>query len=217
MTNEELRQLAAQLRQPSGEDGLKTAELMRDTNASMIRHAISQLELKNNDFVLELGHAAGAHVSWLFDMCPGIQYTGLEISPLMHEEATKNNSTHIQNNRASFHLYGGSNIPFEANTFHKIFSVNTIYFWDNPIEMAAELARVLQPGGLLCITFGEEAYMKHMPFTAYGFTLYNTHQVTDLFALAGLTLIHSPSANEVIKSKTGEEITRQYTTAVFTK
>lgn len=217
MTVEEHRQLAAQLRQPSGEDGLKTAELMRNTNGSMIRHAIQHLNVKNGDHVLELGPAAGSHVTLLFDLCPAIQYTGLEISPLMQTKAIKNNPIHIQNNTASFQLYDGANIPFSANTFNKIFTVNTIYFWENPKQLAFELCRVLKPGGRLCVTFGEEEYMRPMPFTAYGFTLYSKSTATELFSSSGMHSTGSDTAIEQIISKTGEAITRQYTTLVLTK
>mgnify|MGYP007088078183 CR=1 FL=1 len=52
--NPDPQALAAQLRQPSGENGIAVAQLMHETNIGMTQHAINQLNLQKNQRVLEL-------------------------------------------------------------------------------------------------------------------------------------------------------------------
>src|SRR5690606_39310862 len=70
-----------------------------------------------------------------------IQYFGIDISALMHKEAVTANQTYIQNNRADFQLYDGLELPYPKNLFDGIFSVNTVYFWENPQAFLHEIYR----------------------------------------------------------------------------
>ena len=67
--------------------------------------------------------------------------------------------------KARFLLYDGSNLPLEEESFDKVFSVNTIYFWEDPSHMLSELARVLRPEGRLVLGLGLKSYMMKLIFT----------------------------------------------------
>jgi ubiquinone/menaquinone biosynthesis C-methylase UbiE len=170
MTTEELKQLAGQLSRPEGEYGISVSEMMNETNSTMTRHAITRLELSAQDHILELGHGNAGHIPYIMEQATGIIYTGLEISELMHSEAQRINKETLH--ATSFTLYDGQKFPFADSLFDKAFTVNTIYFWPDPLLTLTELYRVLKPGATLCITYGEEAFMKQLPFTQFGFTLY---------------------------------------------
>lgn len=45
-----------------------------------------------------------------------------------------------------------SSLPYPAESFDKVFSIHSVYFWVNPVDCLKELRRVLKPGGLLAIT-----------------------------------------------------------------
>jgi len=216
-TEKELKDFAQQLSNPHGEQGINVANMMHDTNIGMTSSAIEALNIINNDQVLELGHGNGKHISSILARAEHLTYVGLEISDLMQKQAVENNTTAILENKVSFHLYDGNKIPFDDNTFNKILTVNTIYFWKNPIALIKEIYRVLKPGGCFAISFADKNFMETLPFTAYGFNLYNKEQVRKLSETAGFSIININSYTEIVKSKAGDEVERLFYVVVTKK
>lgn len=215
MTHEALQQLAAQLSQPSGSYGITVSEMMHESNISMTRHAVSRLGLSAGERVLELGHGNGAHIPYILEQAEDLAYSGLEVSELMHTEARRIN--HALQHRAAFSLYDGTRFPFPENFFDKAFTVNTIYFWKQPLDTLNECYRVLKSGGRCCITFGEASFMQQLPFTQFGFTLYSSDTLSALIGDTAFTISDIESQAEIIKSKTGESIERTFTTMTLRK
>ncbi|MFD2034079.1 class I SAM-dependent methyltransferase [Belliella marina] len=216
MENEKLKEIASQLRQPHGAKGTEMAEVMNDTNIKMTYHAIDQLKINDNDSILELGHGNCGHLGYLLQQKANLKYQGLEISDLMQQSAQELNEVFVNSGQASFHLYDGLGIPFQDNSFDRIFTVNTIYFWADPIHLMGELCRVLKPNGILNITFADEKFMAELPFTQFGFELYDMERIKTIVK-PPFKIVSSDSQTETIKSKTGESVNRIFTTATITK
>lgn len=217
LDNFDLENLAAQLRQPSGVKGVEVADMMNETNIRMTQHAISQLNIKNKDVILELGHGNCGHLSFLLEQAMELVYHGLEISELMHQQGQSINQAYIQNQQAHFYLYNGQTIPFPENTFNRVFTVNTIYFWTKPEALLAELYRVTQPGGIAAITFAQKSFMELLPFTKFGFELYDNEKLTKLVSTTAFKVANTDTQTENIKSKTGETVNRAFTTFALQK
>lgn len=217
MEQKDLQELASQLSHPKGENGIEVADMMNASNIGMTLHAIGSLELSGQEKVLELGHGNAAHAKHILDPYPTVLYTGLELSELMHEEAKRINAEYIQKGQASFHIYDGKQLPFPEGSFDRIFTVNTIYFWQEPKQLLESLYKVLTPGGKLCVTFAQESFMKQLPFTTYGFELYSTEKLEKLVADSPLTLVKTESQTEEVRSKTGDLMEREFTTATLCK
>lgn len=215
MTTEELQQLAGQLSRPQGEHGIAVAAMMHETNISMTKHAIHALHLSGHDHILELGHGNGAHIPYIMEQAADLTYSGLELSELMHTEAQKANQA--LSPQVAFSLYDGITFPFPDDYFDKAFTVNTIYFWKEPLHTLNECYRVLKPGATLCITFGEAAFMQQLPFTPFGFTLYSSESVAALAGHTAFTITGTESETECIKSKTGETIERTFSSITMRK
>lgn len=215
MEKDQLAELASQLSHPSGEKGNEIAHMMNETNIGMTKNAIVNLNLASNDSVLELGHGNAGHVEFLFSQCPSIRYTGLEISTLMNSEAQLMNESFVNAGKASFVLYDGGKIPFAADQFDKLFTVNTLYFWKNPLELLAELSHVLKPKALFSLTFAHRSFMETLPFTPFGFTLYNPDEVMKLVNQSPFIIHKEDSQTEVVLTKTGESVERQFSTFVL--
>lgn len=215
MEKEQLEALASQLSHPSGEKGSEIAQMMNETNIGMTRNAILNLKLSPDDRVLELGHGNAGHLDFFLAQSNGIQYIGLEISSLMRDEAKQINRLAVEAGKAQFILYDGKTLPFEDRSIDKIFTVNTLYFWENPSAVFAELARVLKPNGILALTFAHRSFMETLPFTAFGFTLYNPDEVLEIVSGTNFSTEHQDEQTETVKAKTGEEVNRHYTTLVL--
>lgn len=63
-----------------------------------------------------------------------------------------------------------------------MFSINTIYFWDNPQNVLAEIWRVLKPKGQLTISVRPKSIMEHYPFVKYGFKTFAKEDLTELIS-----------------------------------
>lgn len=213
MTNkEELKKLAVQLRHPHGAEGIAVANMMNESNIGMTRHSIDRLNILERDHILELGHGNCSHLSYLLKQKDNLTYSGLEMSELMNNEAQRMNKEFINTKQALFYLYDGVSIPFSNNSFDKIFTVNTIYFWNNPELLLTELYRVMKHGGLLNITFAQKSFMQDLPFTQFGFELYDNEKIKKLIDNTSFEILNSDTQTEAVKTKTGEFIERDFTT-----
>ncbi|KUJ63373.1 methyltransferase type 11 [Flavobacteriaceae bacterium CRH] len=217
MKKEELQAIAAQLKHPTGEKGIEMANMMNETNINMTRHSIQNLNIKAGDSILELGHGNAGHLEFVFEQAEKLKYYGLEMSELMFQEARRINRNFVSQKQAFFSLYDGNKIPFEDTFFDNIFTVNTIYFWQEPEKLLSEIYRVLLQKGIFCVTFAEESFMKQLPFTPYEFELYNTEKAEKLIEKTLFKIVNKETLIEKVKSKTGELVDRAFTTLVLEK
>lgn len=216
-TQQELQQLAGQLRRPNGAAGIDVANMMNENNMGMTRHSINRLGLSEGDRVLELGHGNGGHIDYLMNQAGRLHYTGLEMSELMTEEARRLNQKWVENGQAAFFLYDGDKTPFSDNSFEKMFTVNTIYFWKEPTELLSEIHRITADGAWFNITFAQKAFMQTLPFVQFGFELYDTQKVEKLVASTPWKIGSTESETETVKTKIGELVEREFTTITLIK
>ena len=217
MKQEELQAIASQLKHPTGEKGIEMGNMMNETNINMTRHSIQNLQIEAGNKILELGHGNAGHVQFIFEQAENIKYYGLEMSELMFQEARQINRNFVSQKQAFFSLYDGKVIPFQDDFFDKIFTVNTIYFWQEPEKLLLEIYRVLKPNGVFCITFAEESFMKQLPFTKFEFELYSTEKVEQLVQKTLFKIVYKETLTEKVKTKTGELVDRDFTTIVLEK
>lgn len=216
MDTEKLKILAQNLAHPQGEKGIEIGEMMNETNIGMTLESIQTLLIEDNEHILEIGHGNAGHVGNILNKASDVKYTGIDISETMHHEAIKLNKDF--ENQAEFVLYEGTELPFEDKTFDKIFTVNTIYFWEKPTDFLNEIYRVLKDNGTFVLTFGQRNFMEKLPFTQFGFTLYNTDEMEETVSKSYFKRMKISERQEEVKSKTGEEtITRNYTILTIKK
>jgi ubiquinone/menaquinone biosynthesis C-methylase UbiE len=217
MEKEELQAIASQLKKPEGEKGIAMANNMHETNISMTHSSIRNLAISQGDKILEIGHGSAMHLEHIMQQSTDLKYYGLEMSELMYTEAQKINKQFVDNKKAEFVLYDGKTIPFPDTYFNKIFTVNTLYFWQEPVKFLLEIYRVLDTKGIFSLTFAQESFMKKLPFTEFEFNLYDTEKAEKLISQTPFRIIDSETLTEKIKSKTGELVDREFTTLVLQK
>lgn len=216
MEKEELKILAQHLANPQGEKGIEIAEMMNATNIGMTLESIRTLLIEDDESILEIGHGNADHVKSILSLAKGLKYTGIDISETMHQEARRLNQKF--EDQTEFILYEGKTLPFEDHTFDKIFTVNTVYFWENPVEFLNEICRVLKDNGIFVLTFGQRDFMEKLPFTVYNFKLYNNDEIEELVSQSHFKRMKASEKEEEIKSKTGNEtIQRIYTILTIKK
>lgn len=198
--------VAGQLRNPSGEAGVKTGVNMNHANMGMIMRAFELLDFSGGEQLLELGPGNGAHLADVMKQRPGLCYTGVEISETMIQEA----SARCRGlNNVAFLMTDGKALPFGDQAFDHVVTVNTVYFWEEPAAYAAEIRRVLKPGnGVFCLGFISADSMESLPFVRHGFELYDLEKAKKLLTDAGFVIKDVVSETETVRSNTGEKMDR---------
>jgi len=102
MTEEDFKHMAAQLRKPEGEDGIKTGEWMNTGNLQMNKNTLSVLAPQNGDCILEIGMGNGLFVKDIVENKPLLRYTGCDLSQEMVTEAAKLNAAHLKSGQVNF-------------------------------------------------------------------------------------------------------------------
>lgn len=203
------KSLAAQLRCPSGQAGIDAAGKMNQTNKATNFAVFAELAVVDGDSMLEIGPGNGGLISTLLADKPNVRYTGIDWSQDMVEEARRLNRELLASNRVSFVRGSSECLPFADGAFNKAFSVHTIYFWQRPEDHLAEIARVLRPNGRFCLCFGDETFMRNLPFARYGFQLYETSQLVRKLNVAGFHVTRSLLHEEIGESNAGEPVRKQ--------
>lgn len=211
LSEQELKELASQLSHPKGENGIATAKSMNVANDNMIRNVISQIDIFDNITILEIGPGNGLHISYLFDKNPSINYIGIDISELMVQEATVLNSGLTNSQKAVFELTNAETIEKEDSSIDAIFTVNTLYFWKNPKSYLQEIFRILNKNGQLILGFVPKSTMEKIPFTKYGFELYDNESVQNLLEEVGFKIEKMVSETEEVLSNTDDKKIRIFT------
>lgn len=216
MEEKDLKILAQNLANPQGEKGIEIGEMMNATNIGMTLESIKTLLIEDGEHILEIGHGNAGHLKNILDKAKELKYTGIDISETMNKEA-RNLNVEFKD-QAEFILYEGKKLPFEDEVFDKIFTVNTVYFWENPVEFLNEIYRVLKDNGTFVLTFGQKDFMEKLPFTVFDFKLYNNSEMEELISQSHFKRMKISEKEEEIKSKTGDEtIKRIYTVLTIKK
>lgn len=180
--------LAAQLRKPQGDFGKEVALQMNVSNDVLTLSSIRALNLAPGDNVLEIGMGNGLFCKDILKV-ENTRYTGCDFSELMVNEASGINKDFIAAGKARFVLGNAADMPFSDDSFDKIFTVNTIYFWDEPAKVLSEIKRLLRQDGILAIGLRTEESMKVLPFVQYGFTGYDKSKIKKLLEENGFEII----------------------------
>ncbi|MBW8685361.1 class I SAM-dependent methyltransferase [Chitinophaga rhizophila] len=197
------KDLARQLRQPQGEDGLRIGQAMNKSNAAIYDMVLDFLGLKPRDRVLEIGFGNGHFIPALFQKQAGIQYTGLDISDIMVEEARKENSARVADGSVQLHLGKTEEMTFAAGAFTKVFAANVLYFWDKPDVALSAIHQVLEKGGELILAIRSAESMRQLPFSEHGFTLYDVEAAEALLEKNSFAVAEVITAVEDVKTPQG--------------
>lgn len=202
------RELAEQLRCPSGADAREFAKRMYESNRNMIAKTVDFLELQPHARVLELGFGNGTHIAGLMERYNIKTYEGLELSDAMIREASVLNHGLIQQRRVLLTRIEKDVIEKPAGRFDACFSVNTLYFWEDVMWYLNQVYRVLKPWGALVLSFIAKESAERQAFAQHGFHLYTEAHVRNFFSLAGFTDVLCETFTEDAVSKDGTPVTR---------
>ena len=165
-------QMAAQLRKPHGFMARKVGERMNAANRSLYEGAWKALDLRDGMAVLEIGFGNGLFFGDLARQAKNLVLHGSDFSREMVDQASARNKQLVANGTLSLTHGPSDRMPFADASFDRIFCINVVYFWDDPAAHLREVRRVLKPGGSFTAVLRTRSSMQKLPFTSFGFTMY---------------------------------------------
>ncbi len=179
--------IAKQGRHPSGVLGRVVAFIMaRETRADNDR-AIDLLNVSISDHVLDMGTGHGAAIRRLIRLAREGHVTGIDNSEIMLSVARRANHQYILSGQVTITCSDSADMPFDNDTFDKILSVHTVYFWDSIAGQLEEIRRVLRANGRIVLGFRpaeDKAVVAKFPTSVYRFQ--TTDALTESIENAGL-------------------------------
>ncbi|TXE13823.1 class I SAM-dependent methyltransferase [Seonamhaeicola algicola] len=181
--------VSKQLANPSGQFGIDIALGMNTMNEFISKTTYELLKINDNDTVLEIGIGNGKFIKDILDNTSGVSYTGIDISETMITEAKRINRPLIETGYVDLFNADIEEIPIWDEVFDKICTVNTIYFWKNPIKALEEVYRVLKKKGILIVSFRPFINGQTLDFTQYGFKEYRNEDFESLIEQTNFKII----------------------------
>lgn len=186
--------LSQQARKPSGLIGrFLMTNIFNAGNADLNTFVKEMLEIDKSDSILEVGFGPGKLIAEMADSTPDGQVAGIDFSATMLRQAEKTNVHHIQSGRVKLHQGECRELPFADDSFDKLCSINTLYFWDKPEKYLSEMLRVLKPQGKIIIGFHEAEQLARLDLNEAVFQTYSQAETVNLLLEAGFNNTYSVS------------------------
>jgi len=147
------RFLRAQFGRPTGLWGALVGKIMLHTPSNHDRTlwAISLLDIQPTDRLLEIGFGPGIAIELASGMATRGVVAGVDHSEVMLRQAARRNAAAIRDGKVDLRLGSASHLPSFEQPFDKIIAINSIHFWDNPVECLRQLRALLRPGGMIAV------------------------------------------------------------------
>ncbi len=120
-------------------------------HAAMPEWVLSELDIKENDTILDVGCGGGANIARLLKRVPKGKVIGLDYSQMALEVAQDLNYHDYVDKRCL--LMGGNamQMPLAKETYNIITAFETVYYWLSLELGFSEIYRLLKPGGTIVI------------------------------------------------------------------
>ena len=146
------RLIGKQIRKPCGILGSLFGYLMAVDHKAVTEWTLNQLRIQENDHVLDIGCGCGMAVKMIGDIVTQGDVVGIDYSPVMLRQAARRNRLAIKKSKTRICHGNVSMLPFLDESFNKVCSIETFYFWPDPPKNLQEVKRVMKPGGTIAIS-----------------------------------------------------------------
>lgn len=175
---------------PRGEAGAQMLARMNQSHAEVTHWGLDFAGLKADSRVLDIGCGGGAALAYMAQTVTAGHLTGVDHSPVSVAEAAKYNRSLIETGRMDIVEGSVSALPFPDASFDCITTVESFYFWPEPLSDLREVRRVLAENGcfvLIADIHGAAELPEHALENIRKYALYNPTPETfrDLFIQAG--------------------------------
>ena len=180
--------LSRQARKPSGIIGrYLMTKVFNAGNFDLNSFAKETLDIKVDDRILEIGFGPGKLIKEMAEIAIKGHVDGVDFSRDMLKEATKVNRQLISKGRVKLHEGDCRTLPFDDDSFDKLCSINTLYFWEEPEKYFLEIFRVVKPGGMVVVGFRDKEQMSKLSLDQNVFSTYTQEDLVLLLTDTGFS------------------------------
>lgn len=181
-------------RKPEGEEGVQMLQRMNESHAPVTGWALDFLDFRKDDRILDIGCGGGAALKRMAAHIETGYLTGVDYSPVSVSLSKENNAEEIRGGKMEILEASVENLPFEDESFDKITTVESFYFWPDPAQNLKEVLRVLKKGGtflLISDIYQKEGLKKETleNIEAYGLFNPTKEEFQALFEQAGFAAV----------------------------
>jgi SAM-dependent methyltransferase len=178
--------LRSQFGKPSGLFGaLFMGPILNLSNTRLVNAAVELLDPQPSDTVLDIGFGGGLSLLTLAAKAPRAKIVGVDYSHEMVDAAARLVREKKLDARVSVKWGDVAKLPFRAGTFHKVLTVNSLYYWPHLVASLREVARVMKPGGRLAAGFRSATSLGPLTRDWEGFWLYEPREFAAIMREAG--------------------------------
>lgn len=142
---------------PRGLMGRYADRVMRRKGRPSSEWVVSVLDVRPDDHVLEIGFGPGWGIECAAMAAESGLVRGVDHSRLMVERATRRNEDAVTAGHVELSEASVMNLPFEDESFDRVFSINSIQFWPDAGAGLQEVHRVTKQGGCVALAFNPYA------------------------------------------------------------
>jgi ubiquinone/menaquinone biosynthesis C-methylase UbiE len=155
---------------PSGLLGRLIGHVMARETVTANETALELLEPQPADHVLEVGFGHGATLKRVAAAVSRGCVAGVDPSSEMCRMAARRNRQAVARGSVDLRQASVEALPFPDDSFDKVLSVHTLYFWPDLFRPFSEIHRVLKPGGRLLVAYrSDSAAARSFPAPVYSF------------------------------------------------
>lgn len=133
--------------------------MLNIVNRPINRWAVGSLELTGSEQVLDVGFGGGIGLDLTRRRLPTGRVVGIDVSDDMVDRVARRLKREAAGERVQVLRADVSALPFPDASFDRAYSVNSIFFWPDPVAGVTEIHRVLRPGGMAVIAGPNSAYV----------------------------------------------------------
>jgi len=179
--------IARQFSNPIGFGGKISTFVMNRLNQKQYKAIVENIDIKETDTILDIGFGNGYLIRKLSNKNPQKMY-GIEISPDMLHMTIKKNWKKVEEGKVQLLLANVQDLPFENSSIDKVYTVNTVYFWQDIHKGFSEIKRILKPNGIFLNVMYLREWLDELPITQYGFSKYTIEQIKKVTTESGLKI-----------------------------
>jgi ubiquinone/menaquinone biosynthesis C-methylase UbiE len=134
--------IARQAGNPSGILGRLIGRIMAMETFTVNRRVVELLELAERSRVLEVGFGHGRTPARVAELAPKGFIACIDISSEMVQMAHRHNRDAIEKGLIEMKCASSDHIPYADESFDRVYTVHTLYIWNNPLAHLREIHRV---------------------------------------------------------------------------
>lgn len=183
---------------PTGTEGRMMLERMNQSHSGLTDWAIGFWKLSGNERVLDIGCGGGGALKKISELLPDGSLFGVDYSEVSVGLSIDTNRMDIESGKMRIVQGSVENLPFENDSFDRIITVESFYFWPNHEENLKEVLRVLSPGGSFLLAadiYNKPGLSKEAQESVESYGLFNptAAEFKELFEKAGFAdvMVHT--------------------------